>query len=48
VFIDLETLSDSDIFDLIITKRLSKHDFAAWTEHQRDIWFNNGTLIHTE
>lgn len=43
-FIDvhIETLDESDVFDLIKSNKLTKQDFAAWSEHQRDVWLQIG------
>jgi hypothetical protein len=42
VDVHIETLDESDVFDLIRSGRLTKQDFAAWSEHQRDEWLHFG------
>lgn len=48
VEVELETLIDSDVFDLIRTGQINKQQFASWAEHQRDEWFHNGMNINNQ
>jgi hypothetical protein len=45
VTVHVEELIEGDVFDLIRTNRLTKQDFAAWIEHERDTWFAYGQNI---
>lgn len=46
--VNLEELIESDVFDLVVSGHISKQDFAAWVEHQRDVWFHIGSTSKHE